>query len=129
MTSGQGQTRNVAQYPLHHMTYVSAKFEVEMSHGLGGNALQEIIDLTLTPRTDRTYTQGQGNKKHCSPHYVTNVPAKFEVATTNGKRDAFTRKTLSNLVPKVKRVKVTRNVAIHHVTYVPAKFAVATSRG
>ena len=33
---GQGQTRNVAQYPLHHMTYAPAMFEVAMSNGLGG---------------------------------------------------------------------------------------------
>ena len=31
-------TQNVAQYPLHHMTYAPAKFEVAMSNGLGGDA-------------------------------------------------------------------------------------------
>ena len=31
-------TLNVAQYPLHHVTYAHAKFEVAMSNGLGGNA-------------------------------------------------------------------------------------------
>ena len=34
----QGQTRKVAQYPLYHMTYAPAKFEVAMSNALGGNA-------------------------------------------------------------------------------------------
>ena len=31
-------TQNVAQYPLHHVTYVSAKFEVAISNSLGGDA-------------------------------------------------------------------------------------------
>ena len=31
-------TQNVAQYPLHHMTYAPAKFEVAFSNGLGGYA-------------------------------------------------------------------------------------------
>ena len=28
LTLGQGHTQNVAQYPLHHMTYAPAKFEL-----------------------------------------------------------------------------------------------------
>ena len=51
---GQGQTRNVAHYPLHHMTYAPAKFEVAMFNGLGGKAFTRNIYLTLTP--------GQGHK-------------------------------------------------------------------
>ena len=35
LTLGHGQTRNVAQYPLHHMTYAPAKFEAAMSNSLG----------------------------------------------------------------------------------------------
>ena len=31
-------TRNVAQYPLHHVTYSAAKFEVATSNGLGEGA-------------------------------------------------------------------------------------------
>ena len=38
LTLDQGQIRNIAQYPLHHMTYAPAKFEAAMSNGLGGNA-------------------------------------------------------------------------------------------
>ena len=30
-------TRNVAQYPLHHLTYSTTKFEVATSNGLGGD--------------------------------------------------------------------------------------------
>ena len=51
--------------------------------------LQEIFDLILT--------QGQGHMKRCPLHHVTYVPAKFEVNTTNGQEDAFTRKTLFDL--------------------------------
>ena len=40
----QGQTWNVAHYPLHHMTYAPAKFEVGMSNGLGENS---FFDLDL----------------------------------------------------------------------------------
>ena len=43
LTLGQGQTRNVAQYPLHHMTYAPAKSETAMSNGLGGNAFTRNI--------------------------------------------------------------------------------------
>ena len=39
LTLGQGQTRNVVMYPLHHMVYALAKFEAAMSDDLGGNAL------------------------------------------------------------------------------------------
>ena len=35
---GPGHTQNMSQYPLHHMTYTPAKFEVDMSNGLGGSA-------------------------------------------------------------------------------------------
>ena len=31
-------TQNIVQYPLHHVTYALATFEVAMSNGFGGNA-------------------------------------------------------------------------------------------
>ena len=43
LTLGQGQTRNIAQYSLHHMTYAPAKFEAAMSNSLGGNAFTRNI--------------------------------------------------------------------------------------
>ena len=43
LTLGHGQTRNLAQYPLHHMTYAPAKFEAAMSNCLGGNAFTRNI--------------------------------------------------------------------------------------
>ena len=30
-------TRNVTQYPLHHVTYAAIKFEVAMTNSLGGD--------------------------------------------------------------------------------------------
>ena len=43
LTLGHGQTRSVAQYPLHNMTYAPAKFEAAMSNDLGGNAFTRNI--------------------------------------------------------------------------------------
>ena len=40
---GQRQTQNVAQYPLHHVTYAPAKIEAAMSTSFGGNALTRNI--------------------------------------------------------------------------------------
>ena len=33
-----GVTQNLAQYPLHHVTYSATKFEAATSKGLGGDA-------------------------------------------------------------------------------------------
>ena len=44
-------TRNVDQYPLHHMTYAPAKFEASMSSGIGGNALTRNIWFDLDTRS------------------------------------------------------------------------------
>ena len=43
LTLGQGQTQNVAQYPLNHMTYAPAKFEAAISNGLGRNVFTRNI--------------------------------------------------------------------------------------
>ena len=72
LTLGQGHTQNIAQYPLHHMTYASAKLEVATSNSLEEMHLQEIFDLNLS--------LGQGHMKHCPLHHEIYVPAKFEVA-------------------------------------------------
>ena len=56
-----------------------------------------------------------------SIHHVTYAHAKFEVATSNGLGDAFTRKNTSFDLDL--GVKVTQNVAqypLHHVTYAHA---------
>ena len=36
-------TQNTVQYPLHHVTYTPAKFEVAMSKGLGGDAITRNV--------------------------------------------------------------------------------------
>ena len=56
-------------------------FEAAMSNGLGGNVFTRNIWFDLDP----------GHIKHCPLHHVAYVPAKFEVATTNG-WDALPRK-------------------------------------
>ena len=47
----QGQTRNIAQYPLNHMTYAPVKFEVAMSNGLGANAFTRNFWFDLDPES------------------------------------------------------------------------------
>ena len=80
---GQGQTRNAAQYHLHHITYASAKFEAAMANGLGGNALFDI-DLRVG------VTQ---NVSHCPLHHVTYAPTEFEVTTSKALGgEAFNKK-------------------------------------
>ena len=36
-------TRNVTQYPLHHVTYSPTKFEVATSYGLGGDTFTRNV--------------------------------------------------------------------------------------
>ena len=36
-------TQNIAQYPLHHVTYASAKFKVAISNGLGDKFTRKYI--------------------------------------------------------------------------------------
>ena len=36
-------TRNVTQYPLHHVIYASTKFEVAMSNGLGKDTITRNV--------------------------------------------------------------------------------------
>ena len=47
-------TRNVAQYPLHHVTYSPTKFEVATSNGLGGDTFtRNVTDGCTHGQTDR----------------------------------------------------------------------------
>ena len=44
-------TRNVAQYPLHHVTYGATKFEVATSSSLGGDTFtRKVRDRRTTER-------------------------------------------------------------------------------
>ena len=46
-------TRNVTQYPLHHVIYASTKFEVATSNGLGEDTItRNVTDGRLDARTD-----------------------------------------------------------------------------
>ena len=50
-------TRNVAQYPLHHVIYASTKFEVATSNGLGEDTItRNVTDRRTDGRTDRRRT-------------------------------------------------------------------------
>ena len=74
--------QNIAKYPLHHVTYAPAKFEVAMSNVLGGYAfsliLQEntLYDRDLGVNVTRNIAQ-------YPLHHFTYAPAKFEVAMSN----------------------------------------------
>ena len=47
-------TRNVAQYPLHDVTYSTTKFEVPTSNGLGGDTFtRNVTDGRTHRQTDR----------------------------------------------------------------------------
>ena len=74
-------TQDVAQYPLHHVTYSNTKFEVARSNSLGGDAFTKntLFDL------------GQGHTKCCPVTSSSCELIRFEGATSNGLGgDAFT---------------------------------------
>ena len=86
LTLGVKVTQNVAQYPLHHMTYSATKFEVATSNSLGEMHLQEntLFDLDLVKVTQ--------NVAQYPLHHVTYSALKFENAMSNGLGgDTFTR--------------------------------------
>ena len=60
---GVNVTQNVAQYPLHHVTYSTTKFEVTTSECLGGETL---TDARTDGRTDDepTSKEKSGHNKH-----------------------------------------------------------------
>ena len=100
--------RNVAQYPLHHMTYSATKFEFATSKGLGGDAFTKknqflTFDLVLGVQVTRNFAQ-------YLLHHVAYSATKFEFATSKGLGgDAFTKKI--HYLTFDLGVKVTRNVA------------------
>ena len=56
LTFGTKFIQNVAQYPLHHVTYAPAKFEVATSNGLGGDAFtREYSEVALMEPTNAYY--------------------------------------------------------------------------
>ena len=52
-------TQNVAQYPLHHVTYAATKLEVARSNGLGGDTFtRNVTDAQTDRRMDRQTDNG-----------------------------------------------------------------------
>ena len=115
-------TQNVAQYPLHHVTYPATKFEVARCNCLGGDTFTRkyiIWSLTL------------GHTK-CCPVTLTSCDLfSYKVWSCYVKR--FRRRCIYKKIQYLTfdlGVKVTQNVAqypLHHVTYSSTKFEVATS--
>ena len=83
-------SQNVAQYPLHHVTYPATKFEAARSNRLGGDTFTRKY-IILIFDLDRGVKVTQ-NVAQYPLHYVTFSATKFEVATSKGLGgDAFTR--------------------------------------
>ena len=81
-------TLNVAQCPLHYVTYAPTEFEVTMSKALGGEAFtrkNSIFDLDVGVKVTQNVAQ-------YPLHHVTYPATKFEVARSNRLGgDTFTR--------------------------------------
>ena len=81
-------TLNVAQCPLHHVTYAPTEFEVTTLIALGGEAFtrNSIFDLDLGVKVTQNVAQ-------YPLHHVNHPATKFEVARSNRLGgDTFTRK-------------------------------------
>ena len=81
-------TLNVAQCPLHHVTYAPIEFEVATSKALGGEAFtrNSIFDLDLGVKVTQNVAQ-------YPLHHVNHPATKFEVARSNHLGgDTFARK-------------------------------------
>ena len=52
-------TRNVTQYPLHHMIKASTKFEVATFNGLGGDTITRNVTDGRTDRQTNGQTHGR----------------------------------------------------------------------
>ena len=64
--------RNVAQYPLHHVTYLGTKFKVVMSNSLGGETLKrKVTDRRTEGQTDRRWTDF--GTKLIYPFFIINI--------------------------------------------------------
>ena len=80
-------TRNVAQYPRHHVTYAPAKFDIATSQ------VKEKMHLQENTLFDLDRVKVTRNVAQCLLHHVTYAPTEFEVTTSKCLGvDAFTRK-------------------------------------
>ena len=96
-------TENLAQYPLHHVTYAPAKFEVATSNGLGDTFKRKYI-IWHCPVLQLFFFWGGGGSNWLFPHLLT---------LTLGSRSHI------NLA----------QYPLHQVIYADAKFKVAKSNG
>ena len=55
-----GVTQNIAQHPLHHVTYVPAEFEVATSNGLGVDAFTRKYSINFDLEIKVTYSYNSG---------------------------------------------------------------------
>ena len=77
LTLGSRSQWNVAQYPLHHLTYAPTKFEVATSKGLERNAFTRKYIIWLWVKVTRNVAQ-------IPLTHVNYSATKFECATSNG---------------------------------------------
>ena len=119
-------TRNVAQYPLNHVTYLAIKFEVATSNNLGGDTFTRkyIFDLWPCP-------QGQGHTKCCLVPSTSYDLFRYKVWSCYVKR--FRRRCIYKKIKYstfdlgVKAIRYVAQYPLHHVTYSATQFEVATS--
>ena len=127
---GQEQTRNVAQYHLHHMTYVPATFEASMYKVLGGIAFTRNILFDLDPRSRSHKELPSTSCDLCTCKFLSCYGKWLRRCIT--KKINYLTMIPRSWWPQGQGVKVTQNVAQyprHHVTYAPAKFDAATFNG
>ena len=91
LTLGSKFTQNVAQYPLHHVTYAPAKFEAVTPNDLGGDAFTKKRD----GGTHKTYMDRQRTKERQSRRQIAWVINIFQ------KVDGSTRRVEGNLASSV----------------------------
>ena len=123
-------TWNVAQCPLHHVTYAPTEFEVTTSKALAGEAFTRKFNIWPL-----TLTLGQGHTKCCPVLFPSCDLFSYKVWSCYVKR--FRRRRIYKKIQYLTfdldlGVKVTRNVAhypLHHVPYSATKFEVAMSKG
>ena len=122
---------NVAQCPLHHVTYAPTEFEVTTSKALGGEALTRKFNIWPL-----TLTLGSRSHKMLPNTLYIMWPIQLQSLKLQGSNrlggDTFTKKIHHLIFDLDLGVKVTQNVAqypLHYVTFSATMFEVATSKG
>ena len=125
---GINVTCNVAQYPIHHVAYVPAKFEVATSNGLGDAFIRKYIIWLLT------LTLGQCHAKHCLVPFASlglSCTCKVWSCYVQRFRRSCIYKKIHYLAfdldpnrpwPQSQGHRSIVHYLLHHVAYAPAKF-------